>query len=258
VNTIFHTGTIAVYLCLLFVGAAIVPIFFSARMLSSVLIGFNRLETLQRDGFFMPLTLPLVRLGIHPNAITLFGMALVLLLAAGLYDKWPMSALFSIGFFAAISDMFDGMLARAAHKVTALGGAMDGARDGMLFLVLLAGVFSLWDTALLAYLLVGVLLIECLKVCEIFVRARRYGMRLAIVLRSRGQGKVSVDRVKFFLFCAASLGFLFEMGIFGSPVGIGTFLLAACVLTIAVSVVVHAAIIVLELRGKSFMMNEHI
>jgi len=78
--------------------------------------------------FFAPFIRFLVRMGVTPNAITVFGFVLSLGTAvlAG-FQLWIWA--FVVGFVGAFSDMFDGSVARLTGKSTRFGAFLDSNLD---------------------------------------------------------------------------------------------------------------------------------
>lgn len=70
----------------------------------------------------------LVRAGVTPNAITVFGFALAIATCALIVNEvWP--AAFAVFFIGSVSDMFDGSVARLSGKVTRFGAFLDSTLD---------------------------------------------------------------------------------------------------------------------------------
>ena len=124
------------YILVSLAGIFVLPRIFSAEFLVRLIKAVNFFETNGRDNLFFHLVKPLVRLGVHPNVITGIGFLLVGMLATSFWRPISPASFFVIALFAGLSDMFDGMLARASGKITSLGGALDGIRDFFLFSVL--------------------------------------------------------------------------------------------------------------------------
>lgn len=106
--------------------------------------------------------LPLaVRLGIHPNTVSLLGLACGA--AAGFaYAQWRDPWMATLGFVLMIGwhicDGLDGQLARATGKVTALGRLLDGVCDYATFIFVLVPIalsFDNWPLTLGLALLSG-------------------------------------------------------------------------------------------------------
>jgi cardiolipin synthase len=201
---------IGAYIFIIFIGMFIVPAVFSERAILKLTKRINSFETGRRDNAFYFLIHPLVRFGVHPNVITIIGFALVFALQAAF--SWGVSAvmLFVIALLAGLSDMFDGILARASGKVTSLGGMLDGLRDFLLLIVLTVGgmyggFFPVQETV---WFLVGAIMIGPLKLIETIERGRKLGFKNAFKKRAAGEGKLSIDRIKFFFYIAACLGLI--------------------------------------------------
>jgi CDP-diacylglycerol--glycerol-3-phosphate 3-phosphatidyltransferase len=79
-------------------------------------------------GIAGPIVRFLVRIGVTPNAITLFGFALAIATCALIIGEvWP--AAFAVFFIGSVSDMFDGSVARLSGKVTRFGAFLDSTLD---------------------------------------------------------------------------------------------------------------------------------
>src|SRR3989338_5087564 len=159
----------AFYLFTAFLGIFLLPRILSHIFLLRVIRAVNFFETNGRDNLFFYLVRPLVRMNIHPNIITGVGFLLVAILAVSFWYPISAGSFFIIALFAGLSDMFDGMLARASGKITSLGGALDGLRDFFLFLVLTLVVLKngyLSENLILLFI-VGAVFIEIFKLMEI-------------------------------------------------------------------------------------------
>lgn len=79
-------------------------------------------------GFFAPFVRFLVRAGVTPNAITVFGFVLAIATAvlAG-FQFWIWAAI--VGIIGGFSDMFDGSVARLTGKSTRFGAFLDSNLD---------------------------------------------------------------------------------------------------------------------------------
>jgi CDP-diacylglycerol--serine O-phosphatidyltransferase len=106
--------------------------------------------------------LPLaVRLGIHPNAVSLAGLACAFLSGAAYYHwRQPLAVL--LGFLLMcgwhVCDGLDGQLARATGKATAFGRVVDGVCDYLAFFAVLIPVaisFPDWQAKLSLALTAG-------------------------------------------------------------------------------------------------------
>lgn len=77
-----------------------------------------------------------IRLGLHPNSITLTGL-LFGLLAAAAYSRWDDPLFATLGFLCMIGwhvmDGLDGAVARATGKTSAIGRLLDGIADYLTF-----------------------------------------------------------------------------------------------------------------------------
>lgn len=77
---------------------------------------------------FEPIALGMGRLGLTPDALTLIGFVITVIGAALVSQQhWLVGGL--VIFFGGVFDMFDGTLARATGKVSALGAFMDSVFD---------------------------------------------------------------------------------------------------------------------------------
>jgi len=79
-------------------------------------------------GFFAPFVRFLVRMGVTPNAITVFGFVLAIATAvlAGL-QLWIWAAV--VGIIGGLSDLFDGSVARLSGKASRFGAFLDSNLD---------------------------------------------------------------------------------------------------------------------------------
>ena len=119
------------YLAAIIFGAFLLPLFCTKETFFRLMRRINHLETNHRDGLLLFLVSPLARLGIHPNALTLAGFFLTFVLAAAFwYETYPV-VIFSIALFSGLSDMFDGILARASQKAMEMA-AEEGLAVGLL------------------------------------------------------------------------------------------------------------------------------
>src|SRR3989304_2005386 len=218
-NNIFqHMITAPFFIGVFGIGFFILPFFFSKNILFSLIGAVNSFETSRRDSFFQPIVAVFVRFGIHPHAVTLGGAGFTALFAIGLFTGARPLFLFMAVVCAALSDMFDGMVARASDKITSFGGMLDGARDLFLFLVVTAGVImrSPAEAGIITSFIVGAITIEILKGYEIVLRGFGVGFMKAAKDRLGGYGKLSFDRIKFFFYLTGCV-----MLIFGDMAGIG-------------------------------------
>ncbi|TFU06484.1 CDP-alcohol phosphatidyltransferase family protein [Polymorphobacter arshaanensis] len=105
---------------------------------------------------------PAIRLGIHPNTVSLMGLAFGA--GAGFaYWQWRDPWMATLGFILMIGwhicDGLDGQLARATGKVTALGRLLDGVCDYATFIMVLLPIalsFDNWPLTLTLALASGV------------------------------------------------------------------------------------------------------
>ena len=239
------------YLAAIIFGAFLLPFFCTKETFFRLIRRVNHLETSHRDGLLLFLVSPLARLGINPNALTLAGFFLTFVLAAAFwYETYPI-VIFSIALFSGLSDMFDGILARASQKVTALGGALDGLRDLFLFLVISIGAVTggfipLWG---FIWFFAGAALIAFFKFLEILQRGTNSGFVSAFWQRAEGAGKLSIDRIKFFFYIVSCLGFILGKTISWFYAFAYMALVLAIVFAFA-STLFHAAILRLEFLKK--------
>ncbi len=190
-------------------GIFLLPRIFYADFLVKTIKAVNFYETNGRDNIFSLLVRPLVRMNIHPNVITGIGFLLVAILAISFWYPISAGSFFIIALFAGLSDMFDGMLARASGKITSLGGALDGLRDFFLFLVLTLAVINKGYLPIkyILVFLIGAICVEIFKLVEIIVRGRYEGFINSFRRRTGGEGKLSIDRAKFFFYISGLLAF---------------------------------------------------
>lgn len=79
-------------------------------------------------GITGPTVRGLVRLGVTPNAITIFGFALAIATCAMILQEWWTAAVV-VFFVGSVSDLFDGSVARLSGKVTKFGAFLDSTLD---------------------------------------------------------------------------------------------------------------------------------
>lgn len=196
---------IAVYLGVAVLGALVLPLFFAPERLIRFMSGMTEGELNIRDKILFPLTRVFVRLGVHPNIITISGVVLVVwLMVAFLREDSPV-IIFVLTIAAGFTDMIDGPVARAAGRVTVVGGMLDIMRDIMLIVVVSGGViiYGLVDLRMLVWFFGGEAVIFFLKVWE-SARLHESGRVLGgFIWRFAGEGKPIIDRVKFFFFIIA-------------------------------------------------------
>lgn len=100
----------------------------------------NKIKELLRRHLLSPLVDQLIRLRIHPTAITLSTIipaaAAALLYARG---HFQLAALFF--FFCGIFDTFDGAIARKTNRVTKIGGFLDSTIDRVNEFLIYLGLF---------------------------------------------------------------------------------------------------------------------
>lgn len=102
-----------------------------------------RLRSAVRQYFEEPVTGVLLRLGVPAAAVTLFGLALSAVAAYVAANGWFVAAgLISIP--AALSDMFDGAIARARGNAGDRGALLDSTLDRLSEAVLLLGLAVYW------------------------------------------------------------------------------------------------------------------
>jgi len=126
-------------------------------------------------GTFEPIALAMGRAGLTPDALTLIGFAITVGGAAILSQQlWLLGGL--VVFLGGVFDMFDGTLARATGRVSALGAFMDSIFDrwgeAIVYLGLIAGLIgSGWADAPLyaAAALVGAFMVS-------YTRAKAEGL----------------------------------------------------------------------------------
>ncbi len=79
-------------------------------------------------GMVVPIALAFGKVGLTPNALTLIGFAIAILAAlAAAAQIWLLAGLLVV--FGGVFDLFDGALARATGKTSALGAFMDSVFD---------------------------------------------------------------------------------------------------------------------------------
>ena len=102
-----------------------------------------RLRAAVRQWFEQPVTNVLIRLGIPATAVTLFGLALAFVTAYfAAVGEFLIAGLISIP--AAVSDMFDGAIARAKGEASDRGALTDSAIDRISEAVILLGLAIYW------------------------------------------------------------------------------------------------------------------
>ncbi|MBI2639564.1 MAG: CDP-alcohol phosphatidyltransferase family protein [Candidatus Sungbacteria bacterium] len=238
------------YILVGFFSAFLLPQLMPVAILQKLIYYAKNFETSHRDRILKPLVLPLIRLGIHPNVITILGFLLVFAVAYGFLVEANPLFLFFAALFAGLSDMFDGVLARASGKVTMLGGILDGSRDFFLFIVLTARfVFAnSVPYTLILWFIVGAAAIEVLKAGGIIKNGIFVGFGSSTKKRLGGEGKLSIDRAKFFFYIAGCLGILLgEVWLPGIYAGY-VFLTGAIVL-VFLSIICHAVLLRMPYEG---------
>lgn len=241
----FFLYVVFVYALIILVGMFLVPAVFSEKTISKLTRRINSFETGHRDDTFLFLIRPLVRLGIHPNVITLIGFVLVFVLGIAFWRGASPAALFLIALFAGLSDMFDGILARASKKVTSLGGMLDGLRDFLLLVALTVGGMyqGFFPVKEMIWFLIGALVIGILKFVEIVERRQEHGFKSAFRKRAGGDGKLSIDRIKFFFYVTACLGLILGQVMGRGVETVGYWSLMLSIAFAIMSVLFHSAII---------------
>jgi len=124
---------------------------------------------------FNPMVKGLVRAGVTPNAITVFGFVLAVATAvlAG-FQLWIPAAL--VGIVGGFSDMFDGSVARMSGKATTFGAFLDSNLDRLGEALVLGGIGiamardgRLWALAMVFLAIAGSFLVS-------YTRARAEGL----------------------------------------------------------------------------------
>ena len=125
--------------------------------------------------FVNPLVKGLVRAGVTPNAITMFGFALAIITAvlAG-FQLWVPAAL--VGIVGGFSDMFDGSVARMTGKATPFGAFLDSTLDRLSEALVLGGIgiAMAWDGRIWALAMVFLALAGSFLVS--YTRSRAEGL----------------------------------------------------------------------------------
>lgn len=240
------------YLFMLFSGMFLLPIFFSKERVIRFIQRINFFETSRRDYLLTPCIRPLIYAGVHPNVITLIGFGLAILLWFGFWQQFSPLALLFIALGAGLSDMFDGVLARSANQTTSFGGMLDGLRDLLLFFVLTVGNIhaGFMPTEETLWFVIGAVFIGLLKFWEVLQQSGALGFNNAFRQRFGGDGKLSIDRIKFFFFVVACLGFFLEQATERGVFGFAYLALILSVASSAVSVLFHSFIIGIRHRNK--------
>ena len=102
-----------------------------------------RLRSAVRRWFEEPVARVLIRLGIPASAVTFFGFALAVVVAYfAANGQWLLAGLISIP--AAVSDMFDGAIARAKGEASDRGALLDSTVDRLSEAVILLGIAIYW------------------------------------------------------------------------------------------------------------------
>ncbi|MFZ4690745.1 MAG: CDP-alcohol phosphatidyltransferase family protein, partial [Polymorphobacter sp.] len=127
---------------------------------------------------------PALRLGIHPNTVSFFGMGCGAL-AGWCYWHWQQPVFVVTGFALMVAwhvmDGLDGKLARASGKASPLGRVIDGVCDYLAFIFVLLPIalsFADWQGALTLALVSGA--------CHAVQSAWYEGEREAWKRRARG------------------------------------------------------------------------
>ncbi len=108
-----------------------------------------------------------------PNAISIARLcATTFLLVAVLQNHVSLFKWLLLGCL--LSDILDGLIARAFHLTSKLGAALDSAADMLTMLIGLFGVYVFQRTFVHEHL-AGVLIVAALYVAEIFAAVFRYG-----------------------------------------------------------------------------------
>lgn len=225
-------------------GFYFLPRFFSMQSFEKILENFEKSDVVFRDGkVIAPTAKFFTALNITPNMITLFGVCLTVILGYLFFYEFSWPWLMVVGIFAALTDMFDGSLARLTNQVTELGGFLDGARDFLLFAVLTAGLIyqNLLTWELFLWFGVGSLFILALKVVSIFISATTLTLGNAFRKRCAGDGKLEVDRVKVFLYFSGLL-MLLGGNSYHTLIPLGNFLVVISIVTVVLSIIFHSAI----------------
>ena len=139
------------------------------------------------DKIGMPIALSMGRLGITPNALTVFGGVIAGSAAylASIGQRWGAGAIL---LFSSVFDLFDGALARATGRVSSFGALLDSSIDRISEVVVFLGLLAYYlardndQGVILVYLaLAGSLMVS-------YVRARSEGLgiecRVGIMTRT--------------------------------------------------------------------------
>lgn len=141
----------------------------------------------------IPVARFLARLGLSPNAVTLFGLVI-----AG-----SSAYLISIGQFwaggvvlllAGVFDLFDGALARATGKASKFGALLDSTVDRVSEAVILLGllVFYIWDDSTEGTVLVYLALTGSIMVSYLRARSEGLGIECLVGVMTRPERVVTL------------------------------------------------------------------
>ena len=137
----------------------------------------NKIKTIGRRIFVKPVVRVLVRLNIHPMAITM--LSLVLAIIAFIFywrGLFLIGALFLI--FCGLFDTFDGEVARQTDRVTKIGGFLDSTIDRINEFIIYFGLFCYYYSHA-PYALVWVFLALFGSMMVSYTRARGEGLGIS-------------------------------------------------------------------------------
>ncbi len=86
-----------------------------------------------------PLTTVLIRSGIHPNALTMVGLA-ISCIAGWVYGVGPLGWAATVLLLAGLFDMLDGAVAREGHRMSQFGAFLDSNVDRYAEIVVFVGI----------------------------------------------------------------------------------------------------------------------
>ncbi len=240
------------YVAIAGAGFLILPAFLGPERFQKLLDAMEATEIGLRDRLLRP-TAPLFQaLGVSPNAISLAGIGLTALLGYLFFRGAATPWLFAVAASAALSDMFDGSLARLTNRVTKSGGFLDGFRDFLLFIVLTVGL--LWQGTLswtiFLWFGIGSLVILALKGLQILAAMRTASFGTAFTKKISGQSKLEIDRLKAFFYFA---GLVLLLAGSAAPIFIpvGNFLLVVAIVSVAMSALIHGMVVRFSFQAHS-------
>lgn len=225
--------SVAVFFSALIAGYFVLPLLISKKTLHLFLWHATVSETTWRDRGLKFLT---DRLNfVSPNAVSLAGFLLVVLLAYLFWIGASVWAIFFAVLLAGFSDMLDGSLARNNNCVTSSGVALDVARDVLLALVpsyfLITSGFLRYD--LFLWFFTGWIFLGAIRFLELKITGSN-------PLRPKEDYKSALDRARITLYILGVLALILvpEYGVLQRPAEI---LIIISIIFSIVSILLHSA-----------------